>query len=284
MEIKISHWLGICIGAVFLIISLFFYSSNYFLILVFLGFLIISIPFVLTVIEENKINAEKEEMFMEFSRDLVEGVKTGATINKSIMNVYKKPYGALTENVKKLANQISLGIPLTQALNTFSEDVKNKTISRALTLIGQAEKAGGDIGEILEAVAKAVSTSDKLKRERKAAISTLVVQGYIIFIVFVLIVLIMQFKILPMVENISTQGLNLDEAGINSISGVGGEGEQISSKDLTTSFTVLLVIQGFFTGLVIGKLSEKNIKAGIKHSFFLVLISFSAAAISNLFL
>jgi len=35
----------------------------------------------------------------------------------------------------------------------------------------------------------------------------------------------------------------------------------------------LLIMQGLFTGLVIGKLAEGNLKAGVKHSFVMTAIS-----------
>jgi len=194
MEIKKIHWIGIIVSLIIIISSLFLIGSRFFFFSIGLGILIGVSPFVFSMIQETRITAEKEEMFLEFSRNLVEGVKTGTPISKSIINMKNKPYGVLSENVKKLANQVSMGIPLNIALQIFSKDVKNKTISRALTLIGQAERGGGEIGEILESVTEAVSTADKLKKERKASIATLVVQGYIIFFVFIIIILVMQFQ------------------------------------------------------------------------------------------
>jgi len=232
---------------------------------------------VLAIIRETNVNAEKEDMFLEFSRNLVESVKAGTPISKSIINVRDKPYGVLSENIRKLANQISIGVPLEKALQTFSKDVRNKTISRALTLIGQAEKSGGEIGGILESVTEAVSTSDKLKKEREAAISTLVVQGYIIFFVFIVIILVLQFQILPMVVNIVPAGEVLGIGGI----GVGGG--PIDEEEIANAFLYLLLIQGFFSGLVIGKLAEGNIKPGLKHSFILMVLAFIISAGANLF-
>lgn len=241
------------------------------------GILVIASPFVLTAVNETRMENEKEEMFLEFTRNLVESVKTGTPISKSIMNIKDKSFGVLGDNVKKLANQISLGIPINNALQTFSKDVNNKTVSRTLTLIGQAERAGGDIGEILESVAEAVSMSDRLKKERRAAISTLIVQGYIIFFVFMIIILIMQFQILPLVSGIADLG-DLTGGGLgNTISG-----EAISGEELASSFLYLLLIQGFFTGLTIGELSEGSAKAGIKHSFTLMFVSFLVSAVTNI--
>ncbi|MDP3991960.1 MAG: type II secretion system F family protein [Nanoarchaeota archaeon] len=278
MELKTGHWVGIAAGTLIIIISLFFMDTRFFFFMAGVGILSVAAPFVLAVVRETGVAAEKEDMFLEFARNLVESVKTGTPISKSIINVRNKPYGVLSENIKKLANQISLGVPLSLALQTFSKDVKNNTISRALTLIGQAEKSGGEIGGILESVTEAVSTSDKLKKERKASISTLVVQGYIIFFVFIIIILVLQFQILPMLVGIvpgGTSGL-----GIAGVGGIGG-GEPIDQQELSNAFLYLLLIQGFFSGLTIGKLSEGTIKPGIRHSFVLMLLAFLISAGAN---
>ena len=265
------------IGFAIVVASLFFMQARFFLFMIGVGVLLGASPFVFAVVREANIANEKEDMFLEFARNLVESVKAGTPISKSIVNVREKPYGVLSENIKKLANQISLGIPLNTALQTFSEDVNNKTISRALTLIGQAERSGGEIGGILESVTEAVSTTDKLKKERKAAISSLIVEGYIIFFVFIVIILVLQFQILPMVVGIIPVGTDLG------IGGLGGVGAPINMSEISNAFLYLLLIQGLFTGLVVGKLSENNIKPGIKHSFILMLSAFLISAGANLF-
>ena len=276
MELKKIHKIGLIAGGVIILISLLLVKTSFFFLVIGMGILVGAAPFVISLINESKIEGKKEDMFLEFARNLVESVKAGTPISKSIINMRGKSYGVLSPHINKLANQISLGIPLNAALHVFSKDVNNNSISRSLTLIGQAERAGGDIGEILEAVAKAVNMSDKLKKERKATISTLVVQGYIIFIVFMVIILIMQFYIVPMISGIS----DLDSAGIGGVTTPGGS--DISGEDISGAFLYLLLIQGFFSGLAIGKLSEGSMKAGIKHSFALVLIAFLVSSVANL--
>jgi len=266
MKITKFHLISVGVSLLMIIISLFFIGENKFLFLLGIGIVIGVIPFIISIVYESKIEAENEEMFLEFARSLVESVKTGTPISRSIVNAKNKPFGVLSPHIQKLAGQISIGIPLKVALETFSKDVNNPTISRALALIWQAEKAGGDIGEILKAVTEAVSVSDKLKKERKAATSTLVTQGYIIFLVFIIIILVMQFKILPMVNNI---------AGVGEVGNIENVvGQTSDSQDVSDSFLYLLIVQGFFSGLVIGKLSDGNIKAGIKHSATLMIMSF----------
>jgi len=282
MEMKNSHWFGIVAGLVLTGISFLLLNTDFFFLLFGLGIIIIATPFVFTVIRENKLEVEKEEMFLEFARDLVESVKSGTPINKSIINSKNQSYGALEPNIRKLSNQISLGIPLKTALQIFSDDVHNKTISRALTLIGQAERAGGDIGRILEAVASAVSMSDKLGKERKSSASTLIVQGYVIFFIFLVIILVMQYKILPLISSFNTSGLSGATAAFGSSIIPSGGSTNIDTSQLSNSFLYLILVQGLFSGLTIGKLSEGSIRAGIKHSFALMIFSFIITTGANL--
>lgn len=286
MEITKYHLIGAGIGLAIVITSLFFREEEFSFLLIGIGLLIGATPFMVTTAYESRMTTEKEEMFLEFSRNLVESVKVGTPISRSIINMKEKSHGVLSGHIKKLANQIALGVPVHTALQIFSKDINNKTISRAITIISEAEKAGGDIGEILDAVTGAVRTSDKLKKERKAIISSLVSQGYIIFFIFLGIILIMQFKILPMMSGMTGLGSAMGGGSASASLGMGSgaAGGQDSAKELSMSFLYLLLIQGFCSGLMIGKLSEGNVKAGIKHSFALMTVSFLVSATANLFI
>jgi len=282
MELKKTNWIGFETAFVLIVISLILRNTKFFFLIFGIGIVAAVLPFVLAVMKSNKDNQEKEDMFLEFSRDLVESVKTGTPISKTIINIKDKPYGALSKYIQKLGNQISLGIPLGTALQIFADEVNNKTVSRSIILIGQAERAGGDIGQILESVAGAVSLSDKLKKERQAAVQTLATQGYIIFFVFIVIILLMQFKIVPMVSGMSGSDSSSSGMGGLGISfGSGSGGVSINPNEISNAFLYLLLIQGFFSGLTIGKLTEGDVKAGIRHSFALMLMSFLIATGAN---
>jgi flagellar protein FlaJ len=277
MEFKKIHLIGIIVGGIILLASIFLMNTKFFFFAIWFGLMIVAIPFVVTTIQQTKEESEKEQLFLEFTRNLVESVRTGTPISKSIINMRKKPFGVLSKHIEKLGNQISLGIPLKDALEIFAKDVNNETVTRTITLIAQAERSGGTIGEILEAVAKAVNTADKLKKERQATISTLVTQGYIIFFVFLIIVMVMQFYIIPMITGM---------AGTITLSGGGlsteGSSTGTEALDASQAFLYLMIIQGVFSGLTIGKLSDGRLRAGLKHSFALVALAFFISTIASI--
>jgi len=277
MKLKKFHWLGIVFGVIAIIVSAVFFNinRNLFYFILGLGIIIVVFPFVFSSVIESKEEREKDDMFLEFSRNLVESVKSGTPISKSIINLRAKEFGSLSPHIQKLANQISIGIPVSTALETFAYDTKSITILRSITLLREAEKAGGNISDILESVASSVAETEKLKKERRAAIYSIVVQGYIIFLIFIIIMLVMEFGLLPQMTQISEIGGTPEAgAGLEELElPFGTLGGGVDVELLSLSFLALLVTQGFFAGLIIGKLAEGNIKAGLKHSFILVALA-----------
>ena len=59
-------------------------------------------------------------------------------------------------------------------------------------------------------------------------------------------------------------------------------GKTDSMTVMDRAFFILILVQAFFTGLVVGKLGEGKIKAGIKHSAILLVISFLFLALSKI--
>ncbi len=264
MEFEKMHWLGIGIGVAGAVTSIaIFRGGNLMYFLLVLSLLAGSIPFMISFLLGESRQKEKEEKFLAFTRDLVEMVRSGTPVSKSIMNLKNRNYGTLTSHVGKLANQLSIGLTLTNALNTFAKDTKSRVISRAVGLISEAERAGGKIETILESVADSVNQIENLRKERKAAVSNLVTQGYLIFFVFIVIMLVLEFKILPLVSDLESTGTEGLSISVN----------RLTSDQFAMPLFVMLLVQSFFAGLVIGKISEGTIRSGFKHSFILLALT-----------
>ena len=264
MKCEKMHWMGIGIGLAIALFSLFIFKEKamiYFMLVISL--IVGSLPFLISLLFSQGKQREKEEKFLAFTRDLVESVKSGTPISKSIIQLRMRNYGALTLHIQKMANQLELGFTLNQALNNFARDTKSKVIARAVGLISEAERAGGKIESILDSVSKSVDQIETLRKERKAAVSNLVTQGYMIFIVFIIIMLVLEFKILPLVADLGSGETGSLDVKISSI----------TPEDFAMPLFVMLLVQSTFAGLVIGKIAEGSIKNGIKHSFILLAIT-----------
>ena len=265
MEFKIWHWIGIAVGIVLAGGSMAIFEKEMLNFMLSLSLIIGSLPFLISMLTGQGKQREKEEKFLAFSRDLVESVRSGTPISKSIIQLRARNYGTLTPHIQKMANQLSMGLTLNESLNNFARDTKSRVIMRAVGLISEAERAGGKIESVLDSVSKSVDQIETLRKERKAAVSNLVTQGYMIFIVFIVIMLVLEFKILPLTADLG--GLEGPSLGLE-VSGGASD-----PSDFAMTLFVMLLVQSTFAGLVIGKISEGTIKSGFRHSFILLSIT-----------
>jgi archaeal flagellar protein FlaJ len=282
MKFKLKHMIGIFFGLVILVYTLFVLypaESRWFKPMLGIAFLVSVIQFWLDVLNENKGSREVEEKFLEFVRAISDSVKTGIPIPKAIIGLKNDDFGALTPYVSKLIYQIEWGVPLRDAFLRFSKDTKNSLIKRSMAIVIEAEQSGGHIDKVLESVTTSVLEIKKIKDERRANIFSQVLQGYFIFIMFVGIMITLQVFLLPQLTQVGGSvmtGVNLPGIG----GGTGSTTAYPSSIDFNMIFTFLLLIQGFFTGLMVGKFSEGSLRFGLKHSLVLMFIGYMAFTIA----
>ncbi len=271
-----KHYALVSLGLIILLLDFMFLFSFsapigpkgwYFSPIVVIGLLAVGLPFVQDVLTEAKRQKELELKFLEFVRNLVETVRSGVSIPKAIIQVRSSgaEFGALTPYITKLANQIEWGYPLHQAFTIFANDTKNPVIKRSVAIVIQAEKSGGDMAAVLEAVSASVLEIKKLKDERKSNAYSQMIQGYIIFFVFVAIMIVMEVYLIPQLTKIGGEVSTGLAGSIGASAASGGK-----AADLGPVFLETIVVQGIFAGLMIGKFSEGDFRSGLKHSIIMV--------------
>ena len=222
-------------------------------------------------------------MFPEFVRALVSAIKSGMPVSRAILHVAEADFGDLTPYVKKLAYQVEWNIPIHKALLLFGDATGNKIIKRALATVIEAETSGGNIEDVLDSITHSLVEIKKIKEKRRAAVHSQIVQNYIIFFIFLGVIVTIQNMLIPYVLNL--QGAQFGSSDILApmestivqsvpidVSSLGAFVFSLGGwfMSLNGIFLMLAVVQGFFAGLVIGKLSEGNLKYGVKHSLILV--------------
>ncbi|MFH1332375.1 MAG: type II secretion system F family protein [archaeon] len=275
MKFKPSYMIGITVAVIVIALDILFVYNNPELKRWFYAFLVVGVSigwsqFWYDFFKENERQKEIELKFLEFVRALVGTVRSGISVPQAIIHASKKDYGALTPYTSKLANQLDWGIPIHEALITFSNDTKNSVIKRSIAIVIEAEQSGGDMEDVLESVTNSVVQVKKVKAERKSSTYSQIIQGYIVFFVFIGIMLLLQVKLFPLLTNVSgslSEGL----AASGMMGGVfGSGGEDINLDKL---FFSLIMIQAFFAGIMVGKFSEGTIRQGLLHSLVLMTIS-----------
>jgi len=290
IETKPRHLAAIIAAFMIIIIDIVYFPyTPWFTPLIIVSITVAWLQYWLDFFMENNRQKQIEAHFPDFVRNLVSSVKSGMPISRAISHVAETNYGSLSPYVKKLANQVEWGIPLHKALLLFGESTDNNVIKRAISTVIEAEMSGGNIEDVLDSVTNSLVEIKKIKEKRKAAVFSQTVQSYIIFFVFLGVIIVIQNMLIPYVLELQTSSLLggggslIAQPRATIVQKVAVDFSSISSFivsmgdwfiSLNGIFLMLAVIQGFFAGVVIGKLSEGSLKYGLKHSLILVTITF----------
>jgi type II secretory pathway component PulF len=119
----------------------------------------------------------------------------------------------------------------------------------------ETHKSGGQIATILVSVAQSLQELEKIKKERSASVYSQMINGYLIYVVFLGVMIGLSTVLIPAFKL--------------------GETLPDLNKAFIEMFRALTVIQGAFAGLAIGKMAEGTLTAGIKHAMVLVIFGYS---------
>ncbi len=283
---KKNYIIGIVFAlTLFFIDILFFRTTPWFIPLLIIVVTVGWLPFWVGFLVKLAHQREIESKFPEFVRNLVGSIRSGMPAPKAILHVSTIDYGALTPYVVKLAHQIEWAIPIHKSLTVFANETKNAVIKRAIASVIEAEMSGGNIEDVLEAITSSVVEIRRIKQKRRAAANTQIIQSYVIFMVFLVVMIVIQNLLIPYMSNLeqaqSTVGImKTGFSGMTKTVHIAFSSFPAfvtSVRDWFVSLHGVLImlasLQGLFAGLVIGKLAEGAAMQGIKHSLILITIA-----------
>ncbi|MBS3054229.1 MAG: type II secretion system F family protein [Candidatus Aenigmarchaeota archaeon] len=267
--------------------------------LVFLGTIVLIVPYAAYSFFAFKKIRIYEEEFPVFLRDLAEAQRAGLSIMQSIRLVSKSNYGSLTPHVQKMALQLSWNVPLEKVFGSFTERVSGSPlIVRSMMVIEQVNKSGEKVEDIMDSLANNIELLKDVEDEKAALLNQQVLMLYAIFFIFVGISLALVKFLIPLVESrlapSTTSSVNTGLSSYSSFlptqnpcekcvgSGVPacfgcstfgsvslafgfGDPKEASSY-YKSLFFVMVAIQAIFSGLIAGQIGSDSVAAGVKHS------------------
>ena len=215
---------------------------------------------------KQKRTCAAEENMPPLLRDISNLIAGGLTLQEALAEVsdaekiktkdcFSK---AFFQNIHLIGLKMKAGIPFETGLEQLGKQYRSKLIQRAASVIEAAEKSGGRMSLSIDAAAYDLTEIVNMKKERD---SKQTVYGFVLFSAFVLfigiaVLLIHQF-----------QFMNLILSG------------SASFEILETTHRMifhLLLIQAFFSGIMVGKLRKGNSTFGLKYSFALLFLTWAA--------
>lgn len=263
---------AVAVYAVFALFNYFYLSKivDYATTVYFIGAIIAAMPLVIIKYFENRRVKGMEDNFPVFLQDFVEAVRGGMAIPQAFKTISSNKYGILTPLVKKVAAQLDWGITVETALLQFSKETKSKLISRIVSTVMESHRFGGRLLETFEALSSTAIEVERMRAERKLFLNSQIVTGYIIFFVFLAVIIGLEKYLVPSLGQVSAQSLTRLATG-------GAAASQVDlTKEYGELFRNLILMQGLFAGLTVGKMSEGAVVAGIKHSAFMMIVGILA--------
>jgi archaeal flagellar protein FlaJ len=266
--------------------------------LVFIGIIILTVPYsVYKFLEFKKIRSYEKDL-PKFLRDIAEAQRAGLTLVQSIKASSKAEYGMLTQEIRKMEKQLSWNVPLEKVMKKFTERMaSSKIIIRSFMIIEQANKSGGNVEDAMDSLATQIESLRDVQEEKASMLNQQVVMMYAIFFIFMGITMSLIKFLIPLLQ---TQGLSGGGLGMTSFN-ANPCYACISNPDpaclgCNTFFTVssslafgtpddpasyykalffiMILIQGFFSGLIAGQISSDSIVEGVKHSLVMLFAGF----------
>lgn len=194
-----------------------------------------------------------------FLRDLVEVRKTGLSPEKSIIELSWRDYGYFTPHLRKMALQLSLGIPLSVIFDNIEKNIKSWMGKALLYVLTDSIEVGGGTVEVLENLAWFAESVEAIENEKKRSLRTLLIVPY-------MGALLSSFTIIYMVAFMTSLPYQ-----------VGGFG-RAAGLVLPS-----IVINSYIMGLVAGKVSSGRIAAGFLHATLLTLANLLLFLMAPLF-
>lgn len=254
------------VSALILIVDfvIFFQEFQLFSSIAIVAALTFGFPILLFVYNDFRKKKEIEEMFPVFLRDFVESMRGGMTLPQAFKSLRKNDYKSLTPLISKIASQLDWGIPVENVLMSFSRETESKLIGRVVSSVIESHRFGGNLADTFEALANTALEVERLRTERRLYLQGQMMTGYIIFFVFLVVIIGLGKFLVPSLSEVSSAGLGQIGQNVPATTDL--------SDQYRTIFRNLILLQGLFAGLAVGKMAEGSTISGVKHSMIMMIV------------
>jgi flagellar protein FlaJ len=226
---------------------------------VFFGFLSVVSPIALVNYVDYRWRKAVDEHLPDLFRSIVQAQETGMTLPKALEEAAERDYGPLTPELKKMTVQISWGASFEEALLAFGRRVGTVLTQRTVPMIIEASRSGGRVEKVFNPMGKFIQTTILLEKERKTQTRPYTAIIYVALFVFLFTIVILFKTFFTGVDGLALFSMPTS-----------------SPANLRRIFLHLTLVQGFFSGLVAGKMGEGSVSAGLNHSLVMMLLGYVA--------
>jgi flagellar protein FlaJ len=222
--------------------------------------IVITPPAVLDYLNQRWIEGIEDQMPV-LVRGISEVQETGVIFVKALEKVVdgKMVRPPLSTEVKKLTVQMSWGLSFEDALKRFKKRIDSSIVNRFCTLVLEASRSGGQVRKVFTATSGFMEEMREVDRETTSQMRPYLVIVYAAFFVFVSTSIILLRSFFAPLEAYPQILSPLSMVGVTGF------------KDF---FYRTMLISALAGGLMAGKIGERRVVGGLKHSIVMMVVGY----------
>ncbi|MEW5955462.1 MAG: type II secretion system F family protein [Candidatus Micrarchaeota archaeon] len=239
-----------------------------------------------------------EDVLPDALKIISANIRAGMTLENAFWGAARPEFGAFKEEIRKVSAETFGGRPISESLTRMSRRVRSSVVERAVKLINEGIRLGGEMARLLDEVAADIVGTKLLRKE--IATSTLT---YSIFIVFAAVVaapvlFALSTYYAEMNENViqkqairgaggAVQQQYVQQAGVAGLPGLTFAGPTpgaIKASDIYWFSIAAVAVTTFFAGLTLALIREGKAIRGIKYSPAFIIVALSIYLLAHAFL
>ena len=219
--------------------------------------LIAIIPYSIDTYRQKRLLKRREVAYSEFLFKLSELMRGGIDPIRGVIDLSTTNLGAITNNVRGAASAMVLGHSFSDAMNDMAEALGSNLITRYTAIVVQAAYTGGAVADLILRTSEDMRTVIGIEREKEGNLKQYVVIFYLAQGIIVMLAYILSASLLPLIQGM----------GMELLFGNSGVGE----IDFERGFFHMIMLNALFGGIIIGQITEGEMKHGLKHSAILII-------------
>lgn len=218
------------------------------------------------VIEFNNYSWKKqvERNVPRLLRDVTESVRSGMTLPRALEEASQRDYGPVSKELERAVSMFVLGAKFEDSLTFLAERLRRPVALKMCTVLVEAQQTGGKLLEVLSTSVDLFSSLNAYKEEQYTNMKPYMMTIYMATLTFLIIAFIMLNQFLAPLSA-ARKGATVTQSGL--LAGV---------YDINYYASLLFwgsLLESIFGGLVVGKIVDRDIAAGLRHSLILIVIT-----------
>lgn len=257
------------VGIVSFVISyLFLYGLVFSLIIGFTGFVGFQaiVYIVLTLIAGKRANIV-EEVLPDALQLMSANIRAGMTMDRAIWLSARPEFGPLEKEIKRVGSEVLGGEEMLTALETVKKNVDSILLDRAIRLIEEGIKSGGEMAHLLDETAADIRNTQAMKAQVKSNVTM-----YSMFIIFASVIgapilFAVSLYFIDVTNQLwGQQMVGLGE-GLSQMAGgmFSPSAPKFTASELRIFSVACILLTTTFGGLIIGLIQTGKEKNGLKY-------------------